>query len=377
MRIAWLYGNHNISFNKPYTWMCLGTRGSGKSALLEHLGEQYLAEGHTVLDLFGARSAEGLAWLRSRWATEKNILVLTSENCVATVPHADVKPASKLELADFERYNIIVNSCVFYPNVDAEFEAVNHVIDLLWRRRRWSRLVYVLVREAANLLYARMKIAETQALAKSFVSYWLRESRHSGCSLGLDSQRFMAVDIDIRSLIDFLFLKALGAAGLSRDMFFVYRYIQPGWLQYAKPNQFAVVTRRGDVGVGVFPLVPWHAREGEDVAFKLGVHVAFEEAPEKPLDKGRFKTVGDAEHSVIVAAYVEEPYGMVKLAKRMGRSPATINNVVDEHNSSVEKVGYCPACRRVKGAYADKPARKKRLNVQQAEVEAENAAAEG
>jgi len=98
-----------------------------------------------------------------------------------------------------------------------------------------------------------MKIAETQALAKSFMSYWLRESRHSGCSLGLDSQRFMAVDVDIRALIDFLLLKALGAGGLSRGLWFIYRHIQPGLLQYAKPHQFAVVTRREDIGVGVLP----------------------------------------------------------------------------------------------------------------------------
>jgi len=377
VKIAWLYGNHNISFNKPYSWMCLGVRGSGKSALLEHLAEQYLAEGHTVLDLFGARSAEGLAWLRSKHAKEKNILVLTAENCVASVPNASVKPYTQLELEDFDRYSIIINSCIFYPNIDSEFEAVNSIIDLLWRRRRWTRLIYVLCREAANLVYARMKIAETQSLAKSFMSYWLREARHNGCCLGLDSQRFMSVDVDIRALLDFLFLKALGAGGLSRDLWFVYRYVQPSWLQYAKPNQFAVVTRRGDVGVGVFPLPPWHAREGEDIAFKLGVRVAFEEAPEKPLDRGRFKTVGDAEHSVIVASYVEEPYGMVKLAKRLGRSPATINNVINEHNSSVEKLGYCPACRRVKGAYAEKPARKNRLNIQQGVRVAEGAAAEG
>jgi hypothetical protein len=352
--------------------MVLGVRGSGKSALLEHVGELYLDEGHMVLDLFGARSAEGLGWLRSRWAGSNNILCLTAENARAAVPNATAKPYTQLELEDFERYDVIVNSCVFYPNVDAEFEAVNSVIDLLWRRRRWSRLVYVLVREAANLMYARMKIAENQAMAKAFLTYWLRESRHSGCSLGLDSQRFMAVDIDVRALIDYLFLKALGAGGLPKDMWFIYRYIQPAWLQFCRPSQFAVLTRRGDVGVGVFPLVPWHAREGEDLPSRLGVHVAFEEEPEEHMDRGRFKTVGDAEHSVIVAAYVEEPIGMVKLAKRMGRSPATINRVIDEHNSSVERLGYCPACRRVKSMYADKPARK---SVQQAAVEAGSAAA--
>jgi hypothetical protein len=173
----------------------------------------------------------------------------------------------------------------------------------------------------------------------------------------------MAVDIDIRSLIDFTFLKALGATGLPRDMWFIYRYIQPGWLQYAKPNQFVIVTRRGDVGVGVFSLVPWHAKEGEDIPSKLGIHVAFEEAPEKGINKGRFKTVGDTEHSIIIAAYIEEPYGMGKLGRQLNRSPATINNVVNEHNDNVEKLGYCPSCRRAKGVYAEKLAKKIRVNI--------------
>jgi len=358
MKIAWICGGYNISFNKPYTWMCLGVRGSGKSALLEHLAELHLAEGHCVLDLFGARSAEGLGWLRSRWAKPSNILVLTSENCLATVPNASVKPYTQLELEDFDHYNIIINSCIFYPNIDSEFEAVNTIIDMLWRRRRWTRLVYVIVREAANLMYARMKLAETQSLARTFLAYWLREARHSGASLGLDSQRFMAVDVDIRSLVDFLFLKSQGALGLPKDMFFIYRYIQPGWLQYAKPHQFAILTRRGDVGVGVFPLVTWHAKEGEDLPSKLGIHVAFGEAPQKPVDRGLYKTVGDHEHNLIITAYVEEPIGMVKLAGRLGRSPATINHVINQHNSNVEKLGFCPACRRVKGAYAEKHAKK-------------------
>ena len=358
MKIAWICGAHNVDFNKPNTWMCLGVRGAGKSALLEHLAEQYLDEGHMVLDLFAARSGESLGWLRSKYATEKNILVLTGENCVAAVPHADVKPASRLTLEDFSTYDIIINSCVFYPNIEAEFEAVNQTVDLLWHRRHWSRLVYVIVREAANLVYARMKIAETQSLAKNFVAYWLRETRHNGCSLGLDSQRFLAIDVEIRSLIDFLFLKTLGATGLPRDMWFIYRYINPSWLQYAQPHQFAVVTKRGDIGVGIFPLPEWHVREGEDLISKLNVHVSFEETPEKPVDRGRFKTVGDAEHSVIVAAYIEEPFGMNKLARKMNRSPATIDNVIREHNASVEKIGYCPSCKRTKSKYAEQPARK-------------------
>jgi len=63
MRIAWLHGNHNISLNKPYTWLVLGVRGSGKSAFLEHPAKLNLKEGIAVLDLSAARSGETLGWL--------------------------------------------------------------------------------------------------------------------------------------------------------------------------------------------------------------------------------------------------------------------------------------------------------------------------
>jgi len=76
----------------------------------------------------------------------------------------------------------------------------------------------VVCREVANLMYSRMKVAENQAPAKAFLTYWLRESRHSGCSLGADSQRFMALDINVRSLADFLVFKAQGAFGIPRDL---------------------------------------------------------------------------------------------------------------------------------------------------------------
>jgi len=110
----------------------------------------------------------------------------------------------------------------------------------------------VVCREVANLMYSRMKVAENQALAKAFLTYWLRESRHSGCSLGVDSQRFMALDIDVRSLADFLVFKAQGALGIPRDLWFLYRVFEPAWLQYMKPREFAILSRRGDIGIGVF-----------------------------------------------------------------------------------------------------------------------------
>ena len=362
MRIAWLHGNHNISLSKPYTWLVLGVRGSGKSAFLEHLAELHLKEGNAVLDLFAARSGENLGWLRSKWLENgKRVLLLTAENAAVELPpellgNVKVKPACKITLQDFEEFDIIINSSPLYPSLDAEFEAVNMVIEKLWRRLRWSRLVFVVVREAANLLYARMKITENQTLAKTFLSYWLREARHTGCSLALDSQRFMAVDIDIRSLCDFLVFKAQGATGLPKELHYIYRYIDPKWLRYAQANQFAVLSKEGDIGVGVFPLPEWHVKEGEGIAYKLGLKISFEEELEKGEYRGTFKTVGDREHAQIITIYVEEGLGMKSIAQRLGRSSATIKTQIERHNRFVEKMGYCPACRRAKSPLQTEPA---------------------
>ena len=348
MKILWVRGNHNLSWSRPYTWLVLGVRGAGKSAFLERLAEYHLQHGNCVLDLFAARSGENLAWLRSPWRKEKRILLLCSENAIVEPPTGvDVKPAEKLGLRDFEEYDVIVNSCVLYPNIDSEFHAVNLIIDRLWQRRKWKRLVFVVCREAANLMYSRMKVAENQALAKAFLTYWLRESRHSGCSLGVDSQRFMALDIDVRSLADFVVLKAQGALGLPRDLWFLYRVLEPAWLQYMKPREFAILSRRGDIGIGVFECPSWHAREGEDVAGKVGLKVKFEERPEKGEYRGRFTTVGDVEHAEICRLY-SQGLSMHKIASQTGRSTKTVLDHINRHDEAVDKLGYCPACRRAK-----------------------------
>ncbi len=72
MKIFWIRGNETIRFNRPHTFFVKGVRGAGKSAFLEHVAACYLNEGHTLLDLFGSRDGEGLAWLRSPYAKEKN-----------------------------------------------------------------------------------------------------------------------------------------------------------------------------------------------------------------------------------------------------------------------------------------------------------------
>ena len=251
--------------------MALGIRGAGKSSFLEAVGEHYLANGHNILDLFGARSGEGLAWLRSPWSNEK-ILLIRGE-------HVDVscswntKSWRSLTLHDLENNRIIISSSPLYYNISEEFQAVNKIFDLLFSRLGWRRYIYILVREAANIFYSRMKIADNQLLAKNEATYLIRESRHHGLSLAMDTQKNTSIDIDLRALLDYLIIKAQGYMNLPRDLWFIYRYLDPHWIRNMKPNEFAVLTRKGAIGIGAFEYPKWHKRPRENLLKTLGFKI--------------------------------------------------------------------------------------------------------
>jgi len=61
-------------------------------------------------------------------------------------------------------------------------------------------------------------VTDNQVFAKSQMVYLIREGRHCGLALGLDSVRYYVIDIDVRSISDFMVLKSQGMFGLSRDL---------------------------------------------------------------------------------------------------------------------------------------------------------------
>lgn len=99
---------------------CAGREGKRKSAFLKRLAE-YLLKHAAAFWIFAAHSGESLAWLRSLWRKEKRILLLSSENAIVEPPDGVEKAAEKLSLKGFNRYYIIINSCILYPNIIVSF----------------------------------------------------------------------------------------------------------------------------------------------------------------------------------------------------------------------------------------------------------------
>jgi len=331
-------------------WFGLGVRGSGKSTFLEHVGESYLEKNAVIFDLFGSRDGEALAWLRSPLAKDKRILLLKGDN-VDVEASVNVKNVDNLKLSDVESNDIIISASPLFLNPDQEFYNAAKITDLLYKRLHWKRIVYLIMREASNFYYSRLKICDSQLVAKSNMVYLIRESRHCGLSLALDSVRFYSIDIDIRSLADYLILKAQGLQGLTKDLSWLYSYVEPHLVRKLKPQHFILLSRTGGIAYGSFPFHGWHKREREDILNAVGVKVEYGEALEEAVLKGTYKTVGDKEHCEIIRLYVEEVLGMVKIAEKLGRSSGTPHKHIHSHNQSVARSGFCPSCKRAGSKY--------------------------
>jgi hypothetical protein len=358
MEIVWIRGREHISFNRTASWFTLGVRGSGKSTLLETLGIQYLEKGHHIFDLFASRDGENLAWLRNPNVDHSDVLLVHGDNVEVVKAPCESRPVSKLSLNDLEDYKILISSSPLYSSPDDEFRQVAKITDLLYRRLSWKNLVCLLVRESANLYYSRIKIGDSQLNAKASMIYFIREARHLGITLALDTLRFTAVDIDIRGTIDFLIFKALGIQGLPRDLFWVYKYIEPSVMRRMKPSEFVIMTRTGCLGLGVFPDLSWHKRERENILKEVGIKIEYGKELVYSQDKGTFSTMGDKEHAVLVREYIESGQGMVAISKRLDISSATVSNHVRAHNKELASSGECSRCNRVDSQYSRSEAKR-------------------
>ena len=305
--------------------------------------------------MFGSRDGESLAWLRSPIAKDKKVLLLKGEN-VDVECSFPVKSAEAVTVQDFEANDIIVSSSPLYLNMDQEFAYAAKLTDILYKRLFHNKLIFLVCREAANFYYSRLKVSDSQLYAKAQMTYLIREARHMGIALGLDSIRFYAIDIDIRSLSDYLILKSQGVQGLSKDLKWLYKYVSPSLMRYMKPEQFIMLTNRGSIGYGVFPEIPWHKRERENILSDVGIKVEYGEVLKESESKGTFRTVSDKEHVEMVRLFIEENLGFVKMGLRVNRSSATTQEHVNIHNALVRGSGFCTSCRRANGKYYDKVA---------------------
>lgn len=330
-----------IHFRKPVAYLGVGQKESGKSALLEAIGVHY----PKIIDLFGSRDNEGLGWCRSPF---KDSVLFIVGDTVDVKSQWDTVRISDLTLKRFTKYKVVLSVSAFHPSIDTEFYAMNEIVKVLYRRAWWNEPWFIGVREASNFLYSRLKVSKNQTEAKADFLYLLREARHMGYAVGVDTIRWTGVDADMRGPADYIFIKRIGIEGLPDNLRWLYGLVHPRSLMNPHPRVFVLVSNRGPVALGTFDEPYWHKKEKENIVQLLDIKIDYGEAPEYG-DASR-NTVGDFEHIKLVATYMRIG-SMKKVAKIFSRSPATIQTHVNEHDENIGKLGYCPKCKRVRGPH--------------------------
>lgn len=336
-RIKWKRYIDKVNFKRPSTFLILGQRGTGKSSLGECIASQY----PKVFDLFGSVDNESLAWCKPS-SPFKRVLFLTSDKIKVT-SRWDSMPANRVTLADIESHDAIVMCHAFFESQDAYFNTLQDTTEYLWRlRKSWTVPWFIIIREAANWIYARMQIVKDSQLAKAYFVMMLREARHGGLAVGVDTLRWTSLDKEVRDISDYIFIKRVGTVGLPRDLGFIYRYARPRSLMWMPPSKFVLLTAKGAIGFGAFRYPEWHKEESEDLIEQFDIQI--ERLAGAVEEKHRSNRMKPEEHYKLLKSYLETK-SILKTAVAFNRSHATVYKVILEHNNRILKgVGFCDVC---------------------------------
>lgn len=360
MFVNWIRGYDEIDYKKPLLFMNLGKRGSGKSALIEFIAVMYLLTHSTgklkslVVDIFGSRDNEALSWLRSPWRDE--CLVIHGDSMKISVP-CDSVSISNLKYSHFNsgKYRVIITCPVLYSSRGELYESLDKIVRLFEKRWFYTVPWFLLIRESANFIGSRYNIVKNQHQAKAEFVHFVREARHCGIAIGIDALKPTSVEVDVRMLADFTFIKRLGKDGLkyADELRWIYSIIDPASMADFPPERFVIVSDNGALGIGETNYVPWHKETYQNIVEMVELKFQEDEIPDYGT-KGKRGRTSDFDHDDIIQTKFEHPDWSNKAigeSLNIPRTEGTVRSQVNQHNREVEKKSYCLRCRRVMGEH--------------------------
>jgi hypothetical protein len=334
IHLKFIRDTEEIDFHRPNTYLCVGMRGTGKSSLLESLGVRY----PKIIDLFGSKDNESLAWCKPDSPYHK-ILFVIGDNVTVNSQYPAIN-YRKLTLKDIEKYEVITTCHAFYNTKSEYYVAIQDITTMLCDKRSyWNDPWALVIRESANYIYSRLQIVKDSNMAKADFIALLREARHSGIAVLVDTIRWTSIDKEVRDVSDFMFFKRVGAIGLPKDLNFLYKYVNPRAMMKMWKNVFVLLTGTGAIATGKFDKPLWHKEENENILAELNIDIIYLD-PERAMQGFN---VAPSEHALIIRTY-NELKSMGKVAIKLSRSKDTIQRAVKRHNDTIEEIGHCLEC---------------------------------
>lgn len=330
-RISWIRNARPIDWTFPSFWMPIGPNGVGKSAFLGMLATQYFEHG-CVLDILSSWSNENLAWTR----TDADLLFVTGENVDLTgdLGSWNQVKMNSLSLSDFKPRRVIIATPYFFSPFLDYYSVVNRVCwGLLPMKTPTKYPDYLLMREIAAVVYARLQVDKDIEVSKGKVAEFIRQRRQVGVACGMDSIRSMGADIEIRAPIDYLIPKALGIEGLPRDLRWVYHYFDPTLVGNLRASQFVLIGRRRELGFGSFEKPPWHKERDENILAELKFSRDVGTPMPKPIERdySRMVKVTPEMHNEIIRLSQEGGETQLAMGVKFGVGERTVRGEVALH----------------------------------------------
>lgn len=353
--VRWVRGQEWIKFTRPNLYLVLGARGAGKSSLLEVLAIRY----PKIIDMLEANDGESLCWCKPQFAkvwkaihgSEPRILLLTGQT-KKVICKWDTLIVTELRLDTFEEYDIIILCHKFFADEPDYFDALFTIIHLLWEERTyWTEPYFLLIREAANWIYARLKTVKDDKMAKAEFVKQLNEARHKGLACGVDTIRFTNIDKAARDLAEYTFIKKPGRPNLPDELRWIWRYFGV-FIRKMKKDRFVLITQDENIGIGKFDGSSWHKEERENIFKDLEISVVDRETGEVSSNERTTKySSPDLAHAKLIEAY--KVGGSVYKAEEItGKNHQTVLNHVNVHNEAVRRYGICKKCEKAECAFA-------------------------
>ncbi len=340
---------HSVfDFSKAGTYWVFGKRFVGKSSLLEAIATHYLLEGATVFDIFSARDNESLAWFRSPY---KDIYLVCGDS-VDLFFDGDVKPQwchiSEFSLSESEKHDLIITVPSFYSSDYEQYAALSRLVDLLKQRSKWNSIDLLVVRESSRLLASRIMSGKVQNRMEAEYDFieLVQEAYHTGVAIAIDSLRPLSIEISIREIANYAFIKRMGRLSIPKEFRQVMRYVDPLSLRKMPVANFVLLTDMDDKFVGHFSEVPWHIARGEDILELLKIRIekrvkgkkAEESSPEapsapEPQPESQFQEAAQSKHHAIVMLRFSEHLSYDDIAGRLGLKKGAVQYHLERHKN--------------------------------------------
>ncbi len=270
-KVLWFQGREEQDFRQPATHWVFGKRFSGKSALVEALASNALILGSTVYDIFCARDSESLAWLDSPF---KKVLLLCGDSVKINSKY-DFVQMKDFDMHKADDYQLVITTPAFYSNDAEMYHVLTDLVDMLQNRIVYNKTNFLIVREARKLVSSSIRAGKVRnkAEAEEKMIDLVQEAYHAGLGLIIDSLRPMTVEINIREISNYVYLKRMGRLTIPNEFKHLMRHVTPQFIRKMPIPAYLFYTDEDNIAVKRFDLPYWHHKRGTDVLKKFGIKV--------------------------------------------------------------------------------------------------------